>query len=102
MALKGNYVFKGIDVNNAYISISEVKAFKKNAPVLGFDKNTPHYNKEHLIEFKIEVYKDETKTNLLDTIKHTCSYTLGGASVYVQAFNHLKTLDDYRDMIDLI
>lgn len=102
MALKGNYEFKGIEVNDAYISISEVKTFKKDVPVMGFNKDTSHYNREYVMEFKVEVYKDDTKKNLLDSLKYNCNYVLGGASVYVQAFNHLKTLDAYKDMIDLI
>jgi hypothetical protein len=101
MALKGNYVFKGIEIKDAYISISEIKAFKKNVSIVVFGNNTS-YNKSYIMEFKVDIYKDDTKTNVLESIKYSCEHNIKGANVYVQAFNHLKSLDAYKDMIDLI
>ena len=81
MAIKHNWNFKGIEVQECYIRVSQVSCNKQQGTAF--------------IEFKANQTSDP-----FETTSHQFGVKLNGANFIAQAYEHLKTLPDFSGATD--
>ncbi|WP_257063424.1 hypothetical protein [Priestia megaterium] len=55
-------------------------------------------------DFIMSVYDNSEKTNLIDQKSYSFSPDIqeGAANIITQAYNYLKTMDEYKDAVDVL
>lgn len=81
MAILKNTAFRGIDVQNAYFRVARAEVSKTD------------------INFTVEACASATSPALFHKY-YTCLYDIEGPNPIQQAYEHLKTLDEYHGHTD--
>jgi hypothetical protein len=82
MALSKTITFKGVTITNAYHRVWGISLTK--------DK----------VSFGLSVHSS-SEDEMIDSTSHSCSYDIDGENPIKQAYEHLKTLDDFSDATDI-
>lgn len=124
MALQGNFTYKGIDISSAYLVVSNLNYNKYSqssqnevTPAV-YDSETGElttpatyeivWNDILAINAEVKIYKDSASrssepneyiTNL--SFSFTPSIASDADNFIAQAYNHIKSLDDYNGYTDV-
>jgi hypothetical protein len=124
MALQGNFTYKGIDISSAYLVVSNLN-YNKYSKFFQNEVTPPVYNSETgelttpatyetawndvlAVNTKVKIYKDssarisnpnEFVTSL--SFDFIPSIADNADNLVVQAYNYIKSLDDYSGYTDV-
>tara|TARA_Y100001937_G_scaffold4408_1_gene5738 strand:+ start:296 stop:667 length:372 start_codon:yes stop_codon:yes gene_type:complete len=122
MALEGKYIWKGVEINDAYIVIQNTNC-SVNYPIVNSLKSEATYNedgtvkdeavyesnvtKEIIGSYTANVYKDKNTRNtepeqVIASVygTYTPKHTASAKNEVAQAYAHLKTTDACKDLAD--
>ena len=124
MALQGNFTYKGIDISSAYLVVSNLnynkysRSSQNEVTPAVYDSETGDittpatyetvWNHVLSANAEVKIYKDSSartsNPNEFFTIlsfNFTPSIADDADNFIIQAYNHIKSLDDYSDYIDV-
>jgi len=124
MALQGNFTYKGIDISSAYLVVSNLiynkypQSSKNEITPAVYDSETGEiatpatyetvWNDIITASIQVKIYKDLAARTLnpdefftILNFKFTPSIADDADNLIVQAYNYIKSLDDYSDYIDV-
>ena len=107
MALTGKLTFKGLDIDNAYLKVMQIHHRAVDTSNEAED-GTITWSKANHADYSARVYKDAAAyaadpDHAVYTISGTFTPSVAnGANLNIvkQTYEHLKTLDTYKDLTD--
>ena len=107
MALTGKLTYKGLDIDNAHLKVMQIHHRAVDTSNEAED-GTVTWSKANHADYSARVYKDATAYGAnpdaaIYTITGTFTPSVGnGANLNIvkQTYEHLKTLDTYKDLTD--
>lgn len=83
MALQADHMFKGINIPNAYLSVSSLG--------IADDKQSLHFTLD---------YRSAAGAVVLESVEFSGPYELEGINPFTQAYTYLKTLPEFGGLVD--
>lgn len=85
MAIQKSHILEnGLSCDNSYIRAQDIHLISKNK-----------------MSFILRFYVDNVNEKYFDEKYFTCSYDMNGDNQYAQAYRYIKSLDQYKDSLDV-